>query len=202
MSNILITGANKGLGREAARRLRSSGHDVWIGARDPARGRETAEALDARYVALDVTDDGSVAQATEQIAAQTGGSLDVLINNAGIPGNFADIPWRPSAPTATPARSPTGTAPSAGECTPQISPGQLIPAFCSTTNAHAMRSSPVGRAVWRRSPWGARHGASARPTILRSASRRRSWSRGSSPGEAAKVALIGDHVPATAMISA
>jgi NAD(P)-dependent dehydrogenase (short-subunit alcohol dehydrogenase family) len=81
MSKILITGANKGLGYEAARRLRELGHDVWIGARDPERGRAAAEALGARYVALDVTDDESVAA-----AAETVGELDVLINNAGIAG--------------------------------------------------------------------------------------------------------------------
>lgn len=92
MSNrILITGANKGLGLEAARRLIASGHDVWIGARDPDRGREAAEALGGRYVALDVTDDASVAQAAEQVAAASGGALDVLINNAGIPGTAADV---------------------------------------------------------------------------------------------------------------
>jgi len=36
MSMILITGANKGLGREAARRLIADGHDVWAAARDPS----------------------------------------------------------------------------------------------------------------------------------------------------------------------
>jgi NAD(P)-dependent dehydrogenase (short-subunit alcohol dehydrogenase family) len=91
MSSILITGANKGLGREAARRLLASGHDVWIGARDPQRGREAAEALGARYVAIDVTDDASVAQAAEQVAAATGGTLDVLVNNAGIGGAVAAV---------------------------------------------------------------------------------------------------------------
>ena len=91
MSTILITGANKGLGRESARRLLAAGHDVWIGARDPERGREAAEALGARYVALDVTDDASVEQAAAEIAAATGGSLDVLVNNAGIPGASADV---------------------------------------------------------------------------------------------------------------
>jgi NAD(P)-dependent dehydrogenase (short-subunit alcohol dehydrogenase family) len=91
MSSILITGANKGLGREAARRLLASGHDVWIGARDAERGREAAEALGGRYVAIDVTDDASVARAADEVAAATGGALDVLINNAGIPGRFADV---------------------------------------------------------------------------------------------------------------
>lgn len=98
MSTILITGANRGLGREAARRLLASGHDVFVGARDPARGREAAEALGARYVGLDVTDDASVAQAAEEVAAATGGTLDVLVNNAGIPGthgiDVADVTSR------------------------------------------------------------------------------------------------------------
>jgi NAD(P)-dependent dehydrogenase (short-subunit alcohol dehydrogenase family) len=91
MSTILITGANKGLGREAARRLRAADHDVWIGARDPERGREAAHAVGARYVALDVTDDASVADAVDAVGAATGGTLDVLVNNAGIPGPFADV---------------------------------------------------------------------------------------------------------------
>jgi NAD(P)-dependent dehydrogenase (short-subunit alcohol dehydrogenase family) len=91
MSTILITGANKGLGREAARRLLAQGHDVFIGARDPERGREAAEALGARSVVLDVTDDESVARAAEEVAAITGGALDVLVNNAGIAGQAKDV---------------------------------------------------------------------------------------------------------------
>jgi NAD(P)-dependent dehydrogenase (short-subunit alcohol dehydrogenase family) len=38
MTKTLITGSNKGLGREAARRLLADGHDVWMAARDPGRG--------------------------------------------------------------------------------------------------------------------------------------------------------------------
>src|SRR4051794_38583509 len=91
MSSILITGANKGLGREAARRLLTAGHDVWIAARGPERGREAADTLGARFAAIDVTGDASVAEAAEAVAAATGGSLDVLINNAGIPGTLADV---------------------------------------------------------------------------------------------------------------
>ena len=87
MTTTLITGANRGLGYETARRLVAEGHDVWIGARDEARGREAAEALGARPVQLDVTDDASVAAAVETV-----GALDVLINNAGISGAFVPVP--------------------------------------------------------------------------------------------------------------
>jgi len=87
MTKILITGANRGLGYEAARRLLEDGHDVWIGARDAARGQAAADELGARFVTLDVTDDTSVAA-----AAETVGELDVLINNAGISGGRVPVP--------------------------------------------------------------------------------------------------------------
>ena len=91
MPTVLITGANKGLGRETARRLLELGHDVWIGSRDPDRGREAAEALGAHPLTIDVTDDASVAAAADQLAGETGGSLDVLVNNAGISGGQTDV---------------------------------------------------------------------------------------------------------------
>jgi NAD(P)-dependent dehydrogenase (short-subunit alcohol dehydrogenase family) len=87
MTKTLITGANKGLGYETARRLIAEGHEVWVGARDEARGRAAADELGARYVALDVTDDASVAAAVETV-----GSLDVLVNNAGISGGMVPVP--------------------------------------------------------------------------------------------------------------
>jgi NAD(P)-dependent dehydrogenase (short-subunit alcohol dehydrogenase family) len=84
MPTTLITGANKGLGRETARRLLAAGHDVWIAARDHDRGRVAADELGARFVQLDVADDASVARAAQTVEAETG--LDVLVNNAGITG--------------------------------------------------------------------------------------------------------------------
>ncbi|OZB87868.1 MAG: short-chain dehydrogenase [Microbacterium sp. 14-71-5] len=84
MTTTLITGGNKGLGRETARQLLTHGHDVWIGARDAERGRRAADELGARLVQLDVTDDASVAA-----AADTVGDLDVLVNNAGVSGGLA-----------------------------------------------------------------------------------------------------------------
>ncbi|HEU5155842.1 MAG TPA: SDR family NAD(P)-dependent oxidoreductase [Streptosporangiaceae bacterium] len=82
MTATLITGANKGLGYETARRLVAAGHTVYIGSRDAERGRRAAEQLGARMVLLDVIDDASVAAAVKTIEAA--GGLDVLVNNAGI----------------------------------------------------------------------------------------------------------------------
>ena len=86
MTTTLITGANKGLGFEAARQLVAAGHTVYLGSRDADRGREAAALLGAgaRAVQLDVTDDASVQAAAKAIEAD--GGLDVLINNAGIEG--------------------------------------------------------------------------------------------------------------------
>ncbi|MEU9743729.1 SDR family NAD(P)-dependent oxidoreductase [Micromonospora chersina] len=88
MTTTLITGANKGLGFETARRLVAAGHTVWIGSRDAERGRRAADRLGARFVPLDVTDDASVAAAVRTVEA--GGGLDVLVNNAGVEGRTAD----------------------------------------------------------------------------------------------------------------
>ncbi|WP_042448628.1 SDR family NAD(P)-dependent oxidoreductase [Streptacidiphilus jiangxiensis] len=82
MTTTLITGANKGLGFETARRLLAQGHTVYVGSRDAGRGREAAARLGARFVQLDVTDDASVEAAAKSVAAD--GGLDVLVNNAGI----------------------------------------------------------------------------------------------------------------------
>jgi len=89
MTIIFITGANKGLGRETARRLVDLGHTVVLGARDPEQGTEAATALGARHVPIDVTDDASVTAAAANVAAHEG-SIDVLINNAGIHGPVGD----------------------------------------------------------------------------------------------------------------
>jgi NAD(P)-dependent dehydrogenase (short-subunit alcohol dehydrogenase family) len=88
MTTTFITGANKSLGYETARRLLELGHTVLLGARDADRGRAAAEALGARFVQIDVTDDASVAAAAADVAAHEG-VVDVLVNNAGITGTHA-----------------------------------------------------------------------------------------------------------------
>ncbi|MFE4968751.1 SDR family NAD(P)-dependent oxidoreductase [Streptomyces sp. NPDC056660] len=89
MTVTFITGANKGLGRETARRLAELGHTVIVGARDPEQGAAAADALGARFVRIDVTDDASVTAAAADVAAHEG-RIDVLINNAGISGPHDD----------------------------------------------------------------------------------------------------------------
>jgi NAD(P)-dependent dehydrogenase (short-subunit alcohol dehydrogenase family) len=72
-TTTLITGANKGLGREAARRLLAEGHEVWVAARDTSLGQAAADELGARFVQFDVTDEDSVTAAAALVAAATGG---------------------------------------------------------------------------------------------------------------------------------
>ncbi|GAB2627607.1 short-chain dehydrogenase [Paractinoplanes abujensis] len=87
MTITFITGANKGLGYETARRLVEAGHTVLLGCRDAARGAAAAQTLGARFVQIDVTDEVSVAAAAADVERHEG-HIDVLINNAGVPGTF------------------------------------------------------------------------------------------------------------------
>ena len=67
MTITLITGANKGLGYETARRLIDLGHTVLAGARDPRRGTNAARELGATFILIDPTDDNSVEAAAARV---------------------------------------------------------------------------------------------------------------------------------------
>lgn len=91
-TTALVTGANKGLGRETVRRLGELGWHVFLGARDADRGKaaaaELAEAgLNVEFVQLDVTSADSIAAAVIEVGARTP-RLDVLVNNAAIGGSL------------------------------------------------------------------------------------------------------------------
>lgn len=84
----LVTGANKGIGREIARQLAGLGFTVFAAARDADRGEASAtrlreDGLDVRFVELDVTKSATILAAAQVIDAQVG-RLDVLVNNAGM----------------------------------------------------------------------------------------------------------------------
>jgi NAD(P)-dependent dehydrogenase (short-subunit alcohol dehydrogenase family) len=84
----VVTGANRGIGREVARQLAVRGDLVVLGSRDLAKGeraaaelaRDGAEVLPRR---LDVTDPASVERLAAELADRSG-RLDVLVNNAAI----------------------------------------------------------------------------------------------------------------------
>lgn len=86
MTTTLVTGATRGIGREVARRLVDAGQTVYLGARDLQRGTEVADAIGATPLKLDATDPASIASAVDTLRDAVG-SLDVLVNNAGIAGD-------------------------------------------------------------------------------------------------------------------
>jgi len=89
----LVTGANRGIGKEVARQLAARGYQVLLAARDSSQASAVAEELTAstgqqvRGLTLDISDPASIAAAAELIGRDPG-RLDVLVNNAGIGSDF------------------------------------------------------------------------------------------------------------------
>jgi NAD(P)-dependent dehydrogenase (short-subunit alcohol dehydrogenase family) len=84
----LVTGATRGVGLATARQLGAMGVSTLVGARDPDSGKRVAEQLrgdgaDADFLELDVTDEGTIAAARDEIEHRHG-RLDILVNNAGV----------------------------------------------------------------------------------------------------------------------
>jgi len=75
----VVTGASSGIGRAAAKALRTAGYIVFGTSRYP-----TAERADGiTFLTCDVTDDGSVVKLVQEIMEMTG-RIDLVVNNAGI----------------------------------------------------------------------------------------------------------------------
>ncbi|HYB29025.1 MAG TPA: SDR family NAD(P)-dependent oxidoreductase [Solirubrobacteraceae bacterium] len=83
--SALVTGANRGIGREIARRLAAAGMTVVVGARDPRLASQAAREIpgEVRPEQLDVTDPASVETCGRRLA-EAGIEIDVLVNNAGL----------------------------------------------------------------------------------------------------------------------
>lgn len=87
----VVTGASKGIGRDLAKALADAGAAVAVAARDLDALEELAAEIRAdggvaMAVELDVRDVGRISLAFEQVRGQLG-SLDVLVNNAGLGAN-------------------------------------------------------------------------------------------------------------------
>jgi NAD(P)-dependent dehydrogenase (short-subunit alcohol dehydrogenase family) len=88
MKTALVTGANKGIGREVARQLAVKGFHVFVGARNPEAGLKAADDIakesgKVTFLKIDVADNSSVAAAASEFS-KISDRLDVLVNNAGI----------------------------------------------------------------------------------------------------------------------
>jgi len=92
--SIFISGATDGIGRHTAKKLASDGNNLLVHGRKPDVGKELCQELLDRgapqvaYFNADLNDLAEVERLANEIkhycATSTGGSLDVLINNAGI----------------------------------------------------------------------------------------------------------------------
>ena len=98
MAVALVTGASSGIGLATALYFAQQGHQVWAGVRSPATATDLSKAIEAdrlavRVVALDVDDAASVQRGVAEVHGQAG-SIDVLVNNAGIGGGgpIEDVP--------------------------------------------------------------------------------------------------------------
>lgn len=87
---VWITGASSGIGEALALKLASEGARLILSARNEERLEQVKSACDAvpgssenLVLAMDITDEASMAEHA-QTAKQWGGSIDMLINNAGI----------------------------------------------------------------------------------------------------------------------
>lgn len=92
----LVTGANKGIGKEIARKLVDANVTTVLACR--SGGKEAAAELGCKHVYLDLTNVESI-HAARQYVQQEFGKLDILINNAAIcfndPTLYGKVPYTP-----------------------------------------------------------------------------------------------------------
>ena len=91
----MVTGAGRGFGRAIAERLAQEGAQVALLSRSLGQLDQVAEAIRATggkavAVRCDVTDPNSIEHAVT-VAEDVLGPIDLLVNNAGVPGPFGPI---------------------------------------------------------------------------------------------------------------
>lgn len=93
MKTVLITGANRSIGLELVKELSKKGLFVYLGTRDLEKGKAVVDELNLngfeniKAIQIDVTNPVSISEAKNIVESEQG-KLDILINNAGISGEF------------------------------------------------------------------------------------------------------------------
>ena len=93
MKIVLITGANRSIGLEITKQLSKKGLFVYLGSRNLEKGNEVVQELNEngfqniKAIEIDVTKPESIV-AAKNIVEKEQGKLDILINNAGVSGEF------------------------------------------------------------------------------------------------------------------
>ncbi|WP_425389619.1 SDR family NAD(P)-dependent oxidoreductase [Ekhidna sp.] len=80
---IIVTGGNRGIGKEICRQLVDLGHDVVLTARSVEKGEDAAIEVGAKFRELDVSNEENIREFVHKYKDEIG-ELDVLINNAAI----------------------------------------------------------------------------------------------------------------------
>jgi NAD(P)-dependent dehydrogenase (short-subunit alcohol dehydrogenase family) len=86
----LVTGGNRGIGREICRQLGERGYHVLLAARDPRQGIPAARELGLEYTPLDVTDRESIHRLVAMLERRKL-TLDILVHNAGVMFRHFDL---------------------------------------------------------------------------------------------------------------
>ncbi|MCA1918800.1 MAG: SDR family NAD(P)-dependent oxidoreductase [Flavobacterium piscis] len=93
MNSVLITGANRSIGLELVKQFSKKGLFVYLGTRDLEKGQAVVNELNKngfeniKAIQIDVTNPDTIL-AAKNIVESEKGKLDILINNAGISGEF------------------------------------------------------------------------------------------------------------------
>jgi short-subunit dehydrogenase len=85
-TTVFITGASSGIGAATALLLARQGYRVWGATRDLGKVKSLPEELQKKvsFIEMDLTDEASVRKGCLEFLKQSGGSIDILINNAGV----------------------------------------------------------------------------------------------------------------------
>jgi len=85
--NVVITGANRGIGLELVKQFNDKDYNVYGSSRNPLASTELQEEIGLdKIIPLDMSDTNSIETFCKQIQNLTNSKIDILINNAAVRG--------------------------------------------------------------------------------------------------------------------